>query len=194
MRELDTHIKADFVRQDRSGSASSADGLKNQHRELLRLRADAISRKNEMAQQRQDEESKETSSPKKSRPRSLTFTLGKGDATSKKQKANKAASHVRNKSEDHSLNHSASSKSLAIVTDPQGRSLLNRAPKAAVPEDFISYLQHVQRPQLVEVGRLQKLRQLLRNETVLWVDSFITKGGMAEIVGLLYRIIDIEWR
>ena len=194
MRELDTHIKADFVRQDRSGSASNADGLTDQHRELLRLRADMISRKTEMAQQSQDVVSKETNSPKKSRPRSLTFTLGKGDATSKKQKAEKAASHVRNKSEDHGLKHSASSKSLTIVTGSPGLSLLNRAPKAAVPEDFISYLQHVQRPQLVEVGRLQKLRQLLRNETVLWVDSFITKGGMTEIVGLLYRIIDIEWR
>jgi hypothetical protein len=71
---------------------------------------------------------------------------------------------------------------------------MNRVAKPAVPDDFISYLKRVQKPQLVEVGRLQKLKQLLRNETVAWVDSFITKGGMAEIVSLLYRIIDVQWR
>lgn len=62
------------------------------------------------------------------------------------------------------------------------------------PEEYISYLREVQMPVSVEVGKLQKLRQLLRNETVAWVDVFITRGGMTEIVGLLYRIIQVEWR
>ncbi len=41
---------------------------------------------------------------------------------------------------------------------------------------------------------MHKLRQLLRNETIAWVDSFITQGGMAEIIGLLHRTMDVEWR
>lgn len=65
---------------------------------------------------------------------------------------------------------------------------------AANPSDYISYLRGNQDPSKVEVGRLHKLRILLRNETVAWVDSFISQQGMAEIVGLLNRIMAIEWR
>jgi hypothetical protein len=46
----------------------------------------------------------------------------------------------------------------------------------------------------VEVGRLHKLRQLLRNETVEWVDAFVQEGGMTELVALLHRIMEMEWR
>jgi hypothetical protein len=66
--------------------------------------------------------------------------------------------------------------------------------KAAVPDDFVMYLQKVRKPEDVEVGRMHKLRLVLRNERVAWVDAFITMGGMTEIVGLLSRIMEIEWR
>jgi hypothetical protein len=66
--------------------------------------------------------------------------------------------------------------------------------KPAVPEDYIGYLRKVQKPESVEVGKIHKLRQLLRNETVGWVESFIAQDGMTELVGLLYRIIKVEWR
>ncbi|KAF2765025.1 hypothetical protein EJ03DRAFT_280965 [Teratosphaeria nubilosa] len=60
--------------------------------------------------------------------------------------------------------------------------------------DYISYLKNNQDPTTIEVGRLHKLRILLRNETVGWVDSFIFLGGMTEIVGLLHRVMKVEWR
>ena len=41
---------------------------------------------------------------------------------------------------------------------------------------------------------MHKLRILLRNESVMWTDAFIIKGGMDEVVALLYRIIAVEWR
>ena len=41
---------------------------------------------------------------------------------------------------------------------------------------------------------MHKLRLLLRNETVAWTDSFIMSGGQDEIVKLLYRIMEVEWR
>ena len=69
---------------------------------------------------------------------------------------------------------------------------LHNQPKT--PADFVAYLQVQQKPQLVEVGKLHKLRLLLRNETVAWAENFIRQGGMEEIVALLYRITDIEWR
>ena len=51
-----------------------------------------------------------------------------------------------------------------------------------------------QDPVKVEVGRLHKLRILLRNETISWVDSFIELDGLSQIAGLLHRIMGLEWR
>lgn len=62
------------------------------------------------------------------------------------------------------------------------------------PGDFVQYLRTVQQPEQVEVGKLHKLRLLLRNETVAWTEEFIEQGGMEETVGLLHRILAIEWR
>jgi hypothetical protein len=70
----------------------------------------------------------------------------------------------------------------------------NQSDTSADPADFIHYLREVQKPELVEVGKLHKLRLLLRNETVAWVDSFIAGDGMDEIIQLLYRIMKVEWR
>ena len=58
----------------------------------------------------------------------------------------------------------------------------------------MAYLENVRDPVQMEVGRLHKLRLLLRNETVAWVDNFISLGGMAQVVDLLHRIMQIEWR
>ncbi|KAJ2893877.1 hypothetical protein MKZ38_008144 [Zalerion maritima] len=60
--------------------------------------------------------------------------------------------------------------------------------------DFVAYLHKTSQPEVVEVGKLHKLRLLLRNETVAWTEDFIRQGGMKEIVGLLCRIMDVEWR
>ena len=188
MRSLNTKIKADFINKETSvaGSASSADSLTQQC-------SDTHTRHRATTNDGSNLTSSETSAaiidmetPKKSRPRSLTFTRTKGDATTKKDRP---VSRSRTKSSD-----ATSSESLTSSGAAQALSFMNRTPKVALPEDFISYLQKVRQPQVVEVGRIQKLRQLLRNETVLWVDTFIGKEGMAEVVGLLYRIIEIEWR
>jgi hypothetical protein len=62
------------------------------------------------------------------------------------------------------------------------------------PLDFVAYLRKVRQPELVEVGKLHKLRLLLRNETVAWAEEFIHEGGMREVVELLHRIMEVEWR
>ena len=131
--------------------------------------------------------------PKKSRPRSLTFTLSKSDLSpSKKQKSERPSSHQRSKS--GGLTPSASSTSLKSDGAGQGFGFFSKASKPAVPDDYIAYLKKVQQPEIVEVGKVHKLRQLLRNETVDWVDAFIAQGGMIELVELLYRINKVEWR
>ncbi|KIH92345.1 hypothetical protein SPBR_02301 [Sporothrix brasiliensis 5110] len=62
------------------------------------------------------------------------------------------------------------------------------------PGDFVTYLRTVQAPEKMEVGKLHKLRLLLRNETVTWIEDFIGQGGMEEVVSLLHRILAVEWR
>lgn len=62
------------------------------------------------------------------------------------------------------------------------------------PEDFVDYLRSVQDPVLVEVGKMHKLRTLLRNESIIWIDTFVQEEGVDGMLGLLDRIMKIEWR
>lgn len=70
----------------------------------------------------------------------------------------------------------------------------SKVPQHNSPADFVNYLRTVQAPEKVEVGKLHKLRLILRNETVDWIEDFIGQGGMEEVVGLLHRIMAVEWR
>jgi hypothetical protein len=135
------------------------------------------------------------SESKKSRPRSRTFTFKKSDKGSasasptKKQKTELSIDMKRSSQPDLS---SPTLLSTSPAT-PSGSYFLGLA-KKNVPEDHVKYLQKHRNPADVEVGKLHKLRQLLRNETVSWVHMFIELGGMTELVGLLHRLMDIEWR
>ena len=195
MRSLDTNIKADFIKKDKSGSgsASSTEGL------LLQSSRPSTGKRSQTDDvitpdtEEVVDQVVSTESPKKQRPRSRTFTFSKsGQSPSKKQKSERPVSHQRTKS--GGLTPSASSTSLVSDGGAQGSTFSGRANKPAVPEDYIEYLRKVQAPELVEVGKIHKMRQLLRNETVGWVDTFIVQGGMTELVELLYRIIKVEWR
>lgn len=195
MRSLDTKIKADFIKKDKSGSGStsSTEGL------LLQSSRPSSGKRSQTDDGTTHDtgesvdQADSTESPKKPRPRSRTFTFSKsGQSPSKKQKSERPASHQRSKS--GGLTPSASSTSLASDGATQGSTLFTKTNKPAVPEDYIGYLKTVKSPDLVEVGKIHKLRQLLRNETVGWVDTFIIQGGMIELVELLYRIIKVEWR
>ena len=190
MRTLDLHIKMDLLKQNQ-GALSQVDrssaGSRTSSRPGTRSRTNTSesmhSNKNEPVE----------ATEKKPRPRSFTgFTLGKGGSSPKKQKQSKTSTHTRGRSAD--LPRSTSTTSLNSIASTSSFSLFGKAPKPAVPSDFISYLRSNTRPQDTEVGKIQKLRQLLRNETVSWVNEFITDGGMVELVNLVYRIIDIEWR
>lgn len=133
---------------------------------------------------------------KRGRPRSRTFTLSKAGSPSKKQKPDGRPFSTRsNKSID--IPKSPSTRSLipdSVSRDPSTSSKNRRKAQDTLPSEFVTYLRKFQKPEEVEVGKLHKLRILLRNETVAWVDSFIEQGGMTETVSLLQRIMDIEWR
>ena len=128
------------------------------------------------------------SDTKKSRARSKTFTFTKTDASpAKKQKSESRPISV------HVPNTSTTGTAL-ISPSVATAGGLARGQHHATPEEFVTYLRKVRDPTQVEVTRLHKLRLLLRNETVAWVDMFISLGGMAEVVALLHRIMAIEWR
>ncbi|KAL8801791.1 MAG: hypothetical protein Q9200_006823 [Gallowayella weberi] len=202
MRSLNTNIKIDFIRKEKnvSVSVSSTESQASaEPRDTSRKRPNLSGQVNEEGKPFQidrdlADKTDDEGSPKKrrSRPRSRTFTFSKGDSSpKKKEKPEASKSRGRSRSRNRGLEEVVGPETL------EGRSRsfsLSRAPKPANPQDFLSYLQKTQRPEDVEVGRLQKLRQLLRNETVVWVDGFISQGGMMEIIGLLDRILKVEWR
>jgi len=195
MRSLDTKIKADFINKNTSGSgsASSSEGLGLQSSRPSTGEPSKSEKFDANSTKDGSERATSAESGKMPRPRSRTFTFSKGDQSpSKKQKSERPTSHQRTKS--GGLTTSESSKSLTSDGTAQGLSFFNRVNRPPVPGDYIAYLRKVQRPEEVEVGKVHKLRQLLRNETVGWIDTFIAEGGMTEVVDLLYRIIKVEWR
>ena len=187
MRKLDTAMKSNLIKQDETITPTTGDLVPWTPRSVSRPGTAKRSKTEDVlaTDAAPEDEGKST---KKSRPRSLTFTLGgknkDGDSSSptKKQKSSRSSSHVRKKSVELTRSTSATSiSSIASAAVP-------------LPEDFIGYFRQTTQPQRVEIGRMQKLKQLLRNETVAWVNEFITLGGMDGLVNLLYRIMNIEWR
>lgn len=192
MRAVTLRVKADFIKTNQGADASSigsagTNGVgmeksKSSHK-LTETAPDG----------KDDDDSKST---KRSRTRSRTFTFSKGDKKNKSESPSK-----KNRS------HSKSRRPLSIEIPDEGGvksqgatpstptgSFGRKSAPPAIPKDYIDYLRKNQDPTKVEVGRLHKLRILLRNETVAWVDAFISLDGMSEIVGLLHRTMEIEWR
>ena len=200
MRALDTNIKADLLKQDKSasGSAKKADEPLRPNSGGMTIGRPASWRRSKIDEgavsgnQGEPDLAVVDESPRKSRSRSRTFTLSKGRSSSKKPKADRSPSRTRPKSNDSMPSDSVDPANSSMAA--QALSFITKPAKPVGPEDYIHYLRKVQLPASVEVGKMHKLRQMLRNETVAWVDLFISKGGMTEIVDLLYRIIKVEWR
>ncbi|KUI55699.1 GTPase-binding protein rid1 [Cytospora mali] len=179
MRNLNDTVKMEFIRQDWAESEG---------RNLVR----PPTNESEDFNVDNSKESVRGTEKKHSRGRSFTFSrnswkIGGSPSKSKKKDAS-VKGHTRNKSADSTVSErppSAGSYSsngiMAKVTGQQ-------------PSDFVNYLRKVQKPESVEVGKLHKLRLLLRNERVAWTEDFIRQGGMKEIVCLLHRILEVEWR
>ncbi|KAK2736608.1 hypothetical protein FQN57_000725 [Myotisia sp. PD_48] len=183
MRSLDTNIKADFIIKDErefvpsSKSSQKSIGISMQNRWHKNdsgkgIQLGALDRINP-----------------KSRPRSRTFTSKIDSLPLKKLKSGNISSPKRPLSIDLSPPNSSRGLQMSIA------GLLQIAPNdASDPSDFVHYLKEVQKPEIVEVPKMHKLRILLRNETVAWVTEFMACGGMDELVQLLYRTIRVEWR
>lgn len=185
MRTLTLRVKADFVRQDQ-GASKTADGTPAGTPMSAGTQEDT-----EQRQQAEDD----SKSTKRSRARSRTFTFSKGDKRNgESSPSKKPRSRSNRRPMAISIPKGQSTTDLTTPTTPTGASWGRRGHATPAVGEYISYLQKNKDPKKVEVGRLHKLRILLRNETVAWVDGFVSQGGMAEVVSLLHRLMNIEWR
>ncbi|KAK2877240.1 hypothetical protein FQN49_001315 [Arthroderma sp. PD_2] len=186
MRALDTNIKADFVTKHEMTPATPSASTQK------RFGFFSSGNHGDKEAEKASENGTRGKSGSKTRPRSRTFTTKTDPSPLKKIKPETTPSK-RPKSVDFSRPSSSSSRgiSASVLSSLQ----YIRTPKDADdPSDFVHYLKEVQKPEIVEITKLHKLRILLRNETVAWVTSFMSCGGMDELIQLLYRIIKVEWR
>ncbi|KAF2231222.1 hypothetical protein EV356DRAFT_579333 [Viridothelium virens] len=203
MRGLTARVKIDFIMNSRQAPPGAVENRAIKSEEKTsnrrgRSKAPTSAGSDGSKTEVRTSEAQENSAAgtnKHQRSRSKTFMFNK-DSLSPTKKRKDSQEIDSSQLESVSMHKSSSSKSLASMgSQSNGYTSIDRkTPKSPEPEEFVSYLRKVQRPEVVEVGKLHKLRLLLRNETVSWVDNFIQQGGMAEITGLLHRIIQVEWR
>ena len=202
MRNLSETIKMEFIRQDWAEMQAKMDRPPS-HDGKTRAGSGtgppATGTLPETQQQQQLDENNGGSPAKKEKKKhgrglSLTIVRGTGNKSN-------PASPAKKKGDSTLGRHFRTKSTESLVSEPPspfsssyGSSFLAKVKGQQVPGDFVAYLQKVHQPELVEVGKLHKLRLLLRNETVAWTEDFIRQGGMKEIVELLHRILAVEWR
>lgn len=184
MRTLTLRVKADFIKQDR-GASATVSPVKADSK--ISLWSDHTSNQEETPKAVELDQDRAIGA-NLSRPRSKTLTQAKTELSPTKR------NRMENRPTSIQIPRSTTANRILVSPlTPTGTSS-SRGPRAAIPDEFVAYLHGVRDPKEIEVGRIHKLRLLLRNETVAWVDSFITQGGMGEVVDLLHRIMAIEWR
>lgn len=179
MRSLASSMKKDFIKQDWAEIAAAKNGRPGTNGSDSS--ADAT------------EGSKAAPEAKSKRPRSRTFTLSRSSSKEPTSPTKKQRPELSLRGHSRTKSSESLKGGKPITASGVAQNLIAKA-KGQLPDDFVSYLRKNQKPELVEVGRLHKLRLLLRNETVAWTDEFIRQGGMEEIVGLLHRTMEVEWR
>ena len=172
MRNLKPELKYALMRGDRSGSGSSTTSTAVLND--VRSSARSPTKKDERPKSQEGEGKRARS---RSRPRSGILTLSKRDDSSP-TKSERASTRSRSKSRPKSVDLTAMRPNSSRSIASSGSTTSLAAPdSAATPGDFIHYLQEVQKPSLIEVGKLHKLRILLRNESVSWTDHFVRKAA-----------------
>lgn len=194
MRNLSDTIKMEFIRQDWAEMQAKLErpGSNDGSAPASGLGGTGVGPATD-----QEDSNGNAKKEKKKHGRGLSLTIVRGG-----NKSN-PSSPLKKKKGDSSLGrHFRTKSSESLVSEPPspgpfsgyGSGLLAKVKGQQLPGDFVTYLRKVQQPELVEVGKLHKLRLLLRNETVAWTEEFIRQGGMKEIVELLHRIMAVEWR
>lgn len=196
MRNLSSTIKMEFIRQDWAEMQAKMDRPPSHDGNPPAVSASGPRAGPTMDQPNDNSNNGSPKKEKKKHGRGLSLTIVRGSGN----KSN-PSSPTKKKGDSSLGRHFRTKSSESVVSEPPspyapgyGSSFLAKVKGQQLPGDFVAYLQKVQQPELVEVGKLHKLRLLLRNETVAWTEEFIRQGGMKEIVELLHRIMAVEWR
>lgn len=182
LRAVEEHVKVDLVRHDLEEIALARTKLEN------KASLESVSTARSTATTAPEEEPEK---PKKQRSRTfkgLSFSKSSMKTSDLADLSGFTKGHGRSKSAESTIDKrsisSASSTVGSIIAKINNQT----------PEDYVAYLRKPQKVEDMEVGKIHKLRLLLRNETVAWTDSFVELGGQAEIISLLHRIMGLEWR
>ncbi|KAK4252407.1 armadillo-type protein [Corynascus novoguineensis] len=196
MRNLSETIKMELIRQDWAEMQGKLDRPSSHDGNPQAGGGTGPTTAGPSDQQDENTTGSPTKKEKKKHSRGLSLTIVRGGGN----KSN-PASPTKKKGDSSLGRHFRTKSSESVASEPPspylsgyGASFLAKVKGQQLPGDFVAYLQKVPQPELVEVGKLHKLRLLLRNETVAWTEEFIRQGGMKEIVELLHRIMAVEWR
>ncbi|KAB8336806.1 hypothetical protein FH972_021115 [Carpinus fangiana] len=190
MRTLVMNVKREFIKNDTNLAPKNEEMSPTKSSFWSRSRDKSVPRGRE-AQRDADRLEKEAqaASPTKrgrSRSRGRASTIGKGDKSPfKRPRSTSKARSIM------SLKNFSSSSVNSMGLDGTRES---KEQQISIPDDFTAYLQEQQHPQSIEIGRVHKLRLLVRNESISWTDTFIGQGGMLALIALLERIMHLEWR
>lgn len=179
MRTLDDKIKREFIRtnNDVFDSVSSRDNVKPGRK--------SVDERQSRSREGHSETEDEGTSTKRSRSKGSTFSWSKRSRSNSRPRSIMSLKNLSSSS----LNSNAGQKQKDTQPEKAAGSC-----STTKPSEFVEYLKNQQALQKVEVGKLHKLRLLLRNETVDWVASFIELSGMSALLDLLRKIMDVEWR
>ncbi|KAI9725948.1 MAG: hypothetical protein M1828_002276 [Chrysothrix sp. TS-e1954] len=209
MRSLDIRVKNELVRQDAKpaptalvATASSPKKSGSWNDRPSPTKSPSKSRRKREADDgdaNTDDESCPSPS-KRSRSRSRTWTLTKRDKPAPKR--NRSGSRTRNlmslknfsSSSVNSMGYDGAKDSKESNGQSSAHSDAHLSTTGVSPTEYVQYLNSYTSLESIEVGRLQRLRRLIRNETVAWVTHFINLGGMSALTTLLVKIMDLEWR
>ncbi|KAF3040514.1 hypothetical protein E8E12_007570 [Didymella heteroderae] len=192
MRTLKIEVKADFVRTHKLDtprlSTTSIPSIgEAEGKSIPKLQPSTKTRNDSAQEEILTSQASKADGTKRERPTSKSFTFRSTSPTKKSR-----ATELGTTAKPSPIPKSPSSRSLS--SDAASNRSVSNSSKTVKSAEFINYLKKNTKPQEVEVGKLHKLRLLLRNETVEWVNIFIQDGGMLELVALLHRIMEIEWR
>ncbi|KAI9806775.1 MAG: hypothetical protein M1825_006232 [Sarcosagium campestre] len=204
LRDLDANIKADLIRQDKVESAAATARQVHPTSEDCNVTARPMTGSSHTA------EVSPMSSPhpndvpsfgqskkhKKTRSKAFSFSKSGKDAgilSLKKKGSNSSIGNSIKKTFCRSRNGSMASLTSSICLDGTSDTVVTKS-SLTTPDEFVAYLKHPQPPQQIEVGKIHRLRLVLRNERVSWVECFIHLNGMTHLVAMLRSVMSLEWR